>query len=344
MLSFRLLRPDDRLKGFCLRVPVRPLGKEPIHDLAEAAFLDDAEHPLVVAREDRLLVFTASGFSTVDDAASWLPRMVAGLWCVALRFNLAFKSEFSLREVTRASDPAASALNVRRSIGLEVDGPLSGTVEADATCIFASHETLLLIGMGEATAHVSNGTRQVIPFLRRGMASAVAPALTADERFRTAMDLYLSHFYEVSQQARLLTLVMTLEVLAPVTSRHPTCVQMLRKWILQVDDVLKGPASEDEEDALRALRNELAFKSETSIRRRIESLVRETLAHDGVLADAMVREVKAVYAARSTLAHKGVLPIEDLAKTQATALRLVQHVLAARMGLPDLFEIAVEAV
>jgi hypothetical protein len=67
--------------------------------------------------------------------------------------------------------------------------------------------------------------------------------------------------------------MMCLEVLAPVTKRHGTVVQILSEFRDRLAMQLADATDKDECDALEALSREFEFKKETSIRRRVRALV-----------------------------------------------------------------------
>jgi len=73
-------------------------------------------------------------------------------------------------------------------------------------------------------------------------------------------------------RARLLTLMMVLEVLAPDLPKHEAAIAMLEKMALDINKRLLEAIDEEERFALESLQREFDFRRETSIRRRVREL------------------------------------------------------------------------
>jgi hypothetical protein len=133
---------------------------------------------------------------------------------------------------------------------------------------------------------------------------------------------------------------MILEVLAPVTEKHIEARRLLEKWKLELAQKLESETDPEARDALEALNRELDFRQETSIRRRVRRLVLDTFQAEPDAGATYERDAVEVYDARGTLAHESQLDPQDLAMLNQTALRLVQRLLAHKLGVPKLFELS----
>ena len=211
-----------------LRLAVKVRGKAVNGLDAEQHFAVD-ETVIAVKQRWPFLIVTASGFASEAEAVAYLPRLKAGLFRVAITFNIAFQPYFERRSITRpATDPIQTARNLAKSFGQILSDPIEpvhGLTEEEGYTVFRSDENIRYVSLGDLTAHVSTNWITVRDTLADGIRRGCAPLEGSSTEL--AVDLYLSNFYESSLRARLLTLTTCLEVLAPVTQRHPSALEAL---------------------------------------------------------------------------------------------------------------------
>ena len=282
------------------------------------------------------LVLHATGFESEAAAQAYLPRLKSGLWSLALEQRIAFKPNFERQHITPAPDPYAAGRNLAQACGMAVEGPFQpvhGLLDEEGYAIFKAGEYVRSLLFGEASGHIVHPADSVRKALANGIAST-PPADAVDERLATVLDLFLSHFYESSIRARFLTLVTVLEVLAPVTEKHPSAVRLVVALHRKIDDLLMTEADPDARDALDALRREIDFRKETSIRRRIRSLVLDEPAlGDTVERQDLARRTVTAYDLRSTITHTGAIAEVALNDAFETIQLVVQRLLLGRLGL-----------
>ncbi len=323
-------------QGYTLRVSVKILGKAPISGLESEPSIDVDEVRVTVKQRGRFLVLSANSFATESDAEAFLPRLKGGLWNLALEHNIGFIPYFERREITRPEDPIAAARNLAKSFGRTVEEPVQpvhGLTEEEGSTIFRSDENIRFIGMGDVSAHVSTAWVTAAETLARGIEKAGAAVKEADSDLATAFDLYLSSFYETSIRARFLTLIMALEVLAPVTEKHSVAVQLLDDLQKVIGERLAAEADVEARDALEALQRETEFRKETSIRRRLRRLVLDEAPLIAAERQAFAKKVVAAYDLRGAVVHAGRGDSKGLADANDTALDAVKMLLRSRLGL-----------
>lgn len=134
-------------------------------------------------------------------------------------------------------------------------------------------------------------------------------------------------------RARLLTLMMVLEVLAPDLPKHEAAVAMLQKMMLDINKRLLEDIDEEERVALESLQREFDFRKETSIRRRVRELVRTGAGLAHVDRSQLAREVVRAYDLRGTIVHTGVASDDDVYTAHDTIFHTVKALLRGRLGL-----------
>jgi ATP dependent DNA ligase domain len=320
-----------------LRVSVRVLGKEPIKGLEAEPSITVERITVTVKQRWPFLILMAGDFDSEAEAEAFLPRIKGGLWNIAIEHNIAFDPDFERRPITRSANPEQAGRNVAKTFGgpiKEPVKPLHGLGDEGGYTIFQSGENIKYFAMGGATAYVSTGRDPFSKTLAEGIQNARLGAKEQDTSLATAIDVYLAHFYETSIRARFLTLMMCLEVLAPRTERHPTAVQLLSEFKGQVQ-AQSVQVEGEEGDALEALLREIDFKKETSIRRRLRSLVLEEapLAKDARIG--LAKEVVDAYDLRGSIVHSATVDSQALNEANETALKTVKLLLRARLGLAE---------
>ncbi|MFN7664079.1 MAG: hypothetical protein ACK520_16275 [Inhella sp.] len=322
--------------GYTLRVSVKVRGESPIGGLEDEPTIDVGGVHVVVQQRGRFLVLRAANFNTEADAEAFLPRLKGGLWNLAIEYNFAFIPFFGRRDITRHEDPCKAARNLARNFGMPVTEPVQpvhGLTEEEGYTIFRSDESIRFLGMGDATVRVSTGWANAARALADGIERVRVKADEADPNLATAIDLYLSSFYEASGRARFLTLMTALEVLAPVTDKHAAAVRLLVNLHKAIDVELAAETDSDALDALHALKRETDFRKETSIWRRIRHLVLTEAPLGPEERNRLARNVVAAYDLRGAAVHTGAIDANELAEAGETALRAVKLLLRGRLGL-----------
>ena len=317
---------------YILRVSVKVLGREPITGLEAKPSIAVGQVTVSVQQRWPFLILVARDFASEAEAEEFLPRIKGGLCNIAIGHNIAFKPCFERRTITRPVDPEQAARNLAKSFGhtfQEPIDPVHGLTEEEGYTIFQSDENLRYLAFGEVGFHVSTGWEAVSKTLAEGMQKA----RPQEELVDTAIDLYLASFYETSIRARFLTLITCLEVLAPVSERHPAAVRVVTEFKRQVAAQLAGVTEEEERDALEALLREIEFKKETSIRRRVRHLVLSETPLSQNARTGLAKEVVDAYDLRSAVVHLGAVPSKALYEAHETVLQTVKLLLRARLGL-----------
>jgi hypothetical protein len=321
---------------YCLRLSVRLLGKAPIHGLESEPAISVGPVLVTVKQRSPYLVLLADGFSSEAEAEAFLPKLKGGLWNIALAHNIAFTPYFERREITRPEDPYAAARNIAKSFGQQVEEPvkpLHGLTEDEGYTIYRTDENIRFLGFDGGTASVSTGWDSVSKTLAAGIENVRPLAGVSESALATAIDLYLASHYETSIRAKLLTLMMALEVLAPATEKHKVAVTLLTDFKTRVDAQLAVELDEDARDALEALQKEIEFRKETAIRRRIRRLVLDNVALDEGDRRALAKKVVDAYDLRGAVVHTGTVDQRELGVANDTALNVVKLLLRRFLGL-----------
>lgn len=314
------------MPDFSLRFPFK---LRPGHEIA-----NDGK-PLAITAGFQRLVFTLdrkqagayvariTGFSTIQGASAFAGNMWGALANILIDRTVPFEAPFQVAAVQYLPEPTVSPQMPQL-------GAVHGTAHEDEAIAFPSDQRIGVFGVGTPTVSVSSPGDRFLADLAGWASVPHSAAVPSDERLRTAIELYSAAFAESSRRARFLTLVMVLEVLTDPETKHPNALILLSRWEKEVDEAFKRADSADEQDALEALKRELIFRRENSIRSRVRKLVQTTLAKDPDVTTLSKQAVDA-YDKRSTLVHDGSLDERELVRASEDARVVIQRVLRAHV-------------
>ncbi|MCX5885705.1 MAG: hypothetical protein NT096_07330 [Proteobacteria bacterium] len=278
---------------------------------------------------DELYVASVSPFLSDTEAKEFFVTARNGLVWASLQHHVALKVNPQFDEVTYAPDPEGAARNLGLA-GSRVDG----LVNADQPAIYpvGKHiRTIIAKGVG-----VVGGVQPQVFFstVEEGIAMARDVNVLDDPRFSTSLDLYAAHHYEHSSAAKLLTLVMALEALTTPQPKASAAQELLELWQNELAEALCQIPADDlrSRESLEALQRELLFRREDSLRQRVRTLVRRTLAAAGhAKAEELAQLAVTVYDRRSMLSHEGQLAASELGDAIRDAKFIVEEVLRSRL-------------
>lgn len=279
-------------------------------------------------------VAAIDGFSSKEEADSFLERACAGLYLASLEHETAVYFRSQLQSVAYADDPKFLAENLGFT-GERVDGLISGHDPA----VFPADQRVVAMTGGKATMTVGVSAERFAATVAVGAEHEAAAVAVRRDRIRTALDLYVAHFAEHSKEAKLLTLVIALEVMSVPSLKSSRARRLLERWQNEIDKEIARISTDDmeERESLDALKRELDFRREESLRQRVRRSVREALAAAGhPAADEMAHTALKVYDYRSALSHEGRLDSADLEFAFREAEVLVRVILrVALLGSPE---------
>ena len=320
-------------RPYLLRVAVKLHAVNSIATLENGIEFKVGDIRISLTKNDRYLVLKAFGFMTEDEARRFFPRLKAGLWNLALEYNIAFIPDFEPRQITRSDDPDTAGKNLGKSFGIPPLGPVHGLGDEGGITIYRSDEEIRFISFGAGSGYVTTRAEDVVRVMTEGIETADVNVISREGKVSIAIDLYLAHFYERSIRARFLTLMMILEVLAPVTEKHFIVQELISDWKAEIHESLACVSDPDAVDSLRALDRELEFRKETSIRRRVRQLVLDVAPLDDAGKNELATRVVNAYDIRSTLVHSGRIADSELREAFEVAFTTVKLLVRALLGL-----------
>jgi hypothetical protein len=271
-----------------------------------------------------------SSVEKVTDAQSCVHRLWTGLVWALVQRGIPFTASTEIKEPQYADDPAKAAMN----LGYRDGRLVHGLVEGSGPSIYPSDKKILASTMGDASLVVSTPAVTFLEIVVQGASYPKSDLLPEQERLKTALDLYAAYWYEASANGRFLTLVMALEAMTTPSRKHKIVLDLLEKWGNEVVTMKSTvTAGSDEEEALEAIKREITFRQDSSIRSRVRQLVLNTLYSSGEsTAQYAAKRALSAYDVRSELIHKGSVDIDRMGQATVDAREVLEAVLKIQVS------------
>jgi hypothetical protein len=267
-------------------------------------------------------------------ARAYLKDIRAALIWVLLHTGIPAKGEFEPQPVTYSDDPHQWAVNLSRP-GCQIEGPVDALVDGRRPAVYVTGKRIQMLTGGLLSLVISTPVEIVMKHFAEGVGIENSTRILEDPKLLTAFELFAAYFTEASGNAGFLMLIMAIETLATGVQRTRLVLDLLEKWKQEADETLRTVAPDSDDAAsLQAVRRELLFRREDSIRRQVRNVVFTTLTMNGD-ADAAeaAKRVVQLYDLRSTLVHEGSLTPQESSEGMTDANNLVERVLRARFLL-----------
>lgn len=330
-----LRRGGNRTVTYRLRFPFRSTHE--ITNFASSIALSPSGIQAFLEPHLPYVVLNLEGFESESAAAEALPFAWGAVMLASVLSGWGFKAETTLDRVTYADDPERAAQKLHENFGLPISGPVHGLVNGNLPAAVPVDKNIRYVTAGDVTVHQSIPASRIAPYLERALSHRDVGRVFEDKRLKLALELWSDYHREHSLQAKFLTLVMVLEVLAPPTTKHGVAQAIIDRWDTELTSELRHYAEDSEEcEAIESLRREVLFRKERSIRSRIRQHILEIV---GAVScdDAHPTAQMAVraYDLRGSLLHTGTLAPTELSDGHGAALKALRTVLLASFGVSE---------
>jgi hypothetical protein len=323
----------DRFK---VRLPFRLLPGRIIEDLDTSVSLEVDQVTVTLRRQETQYVLEAGPFDSETAAEQFYYKLLGALNWLSFDLQLPVVRQPSLASANLFADPGKAAKNLSRYRGTSVPPPLDAHLNDMDSVILPKWVVFEVVTMGEPSVSASTASDKVMSALSAGIRATDKSVGVFDQQLCLAVDIYLSHYAESSQKARLLTLVMVLEALTKSEPKHAAAQALIDQWQLELEkEKQKYKPDSAELEAISALGNGLLSLRDKSILSQVRQVVRCALeAVNATEADIenALKQARVIYKARSRLVHEGDLLPADVSRAYRLALALVQRVLKSRLS------------
>lgn len=276
-------------------------------------------------------VMEIKGFESEQAAKEYFNRIWAGMVWFSLNTCIPFSAETIFGDITYARDPEKAAKNLSDSFGI-IDGGVDGLASGDqCPLVFPSNKhipTISVNGSISSSSHLS--FNEIFTHLIQVINAPKSSEIILDSKLKTAIELYLAHYYELTQSAKFLTLIMALEVLFNEKPKANVALNLLNQWESELKKN-KDQLNKDTDDykSLDDLKRELCHRKKNSKRSQLRCLIYETFSSEDNVKEIEKKAVS-LYDKRSVLVHKGTLPQDILNSAVNDTKNLVEMIIKVK--------------
>lgn len=309
---------------YTLRFPFQiPDGKE--IKLNEDYCVDDNGLTFHFNKQDRYYVLNVEGFKTEELAHDFINNIWSGFSWLLLHRGLPIDAAFWFGKTFYSDDPVQAGKN------LGLNRPIDCIIDGNIASVYSSDKRISIMRAGSFSVLNTYQVDDVFSFFIEGINFQNSNKIIKNPKLKIAFELYGAFYTEVSTNARFLTLVMAMEVLAVETYKTERILELVNKWKDEAEILLKE-LDKDSEDylSLESLIRELMFRKSDSIRKQIRNLVSNVLLENGDndYEETAKRFLK-IYDTRSALVHTGIVEKGLLGQAINEGREIVERVLKA---------------
>jgi hypothetical protein len=319
---------------YTLRVPFRIAGKElEINDTAFEKIINDYNWQL--EHEEPFYVLKISGFRTEGEAEDYFRYVHYSLMFTQVEEKLSISHVNKLGEVKYNNDPEESARNFEKNFKMPYDGPIHGYFDKVNPVIYPSNKRFIIFGANGAVVKTPMSADRILSTIEKGVSCVIDnEEFKIDAKLQTALDLYSTFWYESSDNARFLTLMMVFEVLKIENDRSQKEIEYINKWRNEVKVIMKNcKDGSSEYKSWASLLGNLDNSRKISITNGIKMLISELF--EGDEKKKYLRDIGMLYGDRSTLVHDGYLEKNELRTDIDKAKNILESVLKKKLDQSD---------
>lgn len=249
-------------------------------------------------------------FSSPPEADVGLSRLrAAALWC-AIEFDIGLRYPAGVQSVTLFD--AAMPIPTTQPMAFigQVTGweATDGHYDAGLPSIRPDHKRLLRIETGKVNFTAGISIERFVAKLEEALSFSNLLQAARDDKLTLAIEVAFGHRFEVTDHARFISLVTSLEALAPdldVSPRSAETVEAATQLMRATRDAI--PREDPDWEALDRLLNRVAKLKHDSIGEAIRSFVDCALTRHSSLGEsnAIRKKIREAYSTRSRLLHDG---------------------------------------
>lgn len=325
-------------ESYSLRFPLLVSPGREISIGSNSTRLSLKGHHLELDRIAHLSVFKIYGFASEQSAREFLLKMGAGLVYADLQHRIGFRFDIAPKRVRLYDSPIEVADNNVKKLMSETGWThIDGDYDGNETTLVPEHKRLMVFTTGTASVVAGTGASLVTESIATAMDYPYPERLFGNPKLKLACEIYSSSFFEASNNARFLTLVMVLEALSPNARLPGPLIQTVRELVSSViekkeryakagvlDETSRRLAEEYKrlEDRVRNLKT-------VSVGQRMRCLVEQKISLDPKAGDLTTigPEIVRIYDIRSRLLHNGLASTTDVTWGLERLMYIVPRVL-----------------
>lgn len=291
-----------------------------ISPLDKATIFTVADKEVKIEKLTNFYAVSIGPFDSEEEANNYLTTLHAGLLWVSLKdtVGISFPQTLSSVDYFDEAKPVLDNNNIKPIADIVGWDTTEGSYNANKAVIRLDNKRLLRFEPGQVTVVIGISADNIVKSLSEALSFSTPENVISDNKLKLAIELYSSFFFELSENAQLITLVTVLEALTPEHNITKTAMEALstaKQAVKQCRDHYSSDSIERKElERLLSRVGKLKYEAiGTVMREHVKTII---IKHPELAdPDTVEKQLKITYGQRSKLLHSGEANKEEIKKS-----------------------------
>ena len=262
---------------------------------------------------------TVGEFNSIDEAHRFFPKLCSSFLWASLKLKAGISYPKLITEINLEDNPVqiSKDSNFRMVTDLVGWNEVDGYYDADKAVMRPEGKKLIKIETGRPTVVIGVNAEDFVKFISEAISFESPENIVNDKKLKLAINLYSTSHYEVSDNAKFITIVNVLEALKKqeeISNVSKEVLKSAKSHIKEKRDLYDKHSEEWKE--LENLISQVGQLKRQSVKKSIKKFISETIGENPELGDqkTISKKVGDVYDIRSNLLHDGTADCEKIKK------------------------------
>lgn len=263
-------------------------------------------------RIEKLINFYAiivGEFNSIDEAHRFFPKLCSSFLWVSLKLKSGISypkliTELNIEDAPTKISKDSNFRSVVDSVGWN---ELDGHYDANKAVVIPDGKKLIKTEFGNVMGVIGFNAENFVKFIAEAISFKSPENIVNDKKLQLAISLYSASHYEVSDNAKFITLVTVIEALKPEEEEVSDIAREALELAISTIEKLKACKKGDElielENQVKRIRNLMKQGTRKAIRKYISKIIEENsgLGHKKEVS----KKIEDIYRIRNALLHSG---------------------------------------
>ncbi len=260
---------------------------------------------------------TVGEFDSIDKAHQFFPKLCSSFLWASLKIKAGISYPKLITEINIEDTPTkiSKDSNFRMVIDSVGWNELDGHYDANKAVVIPDGKKLIKTEFGNPKVVIGFNAENFVKFISEAIYFESPENIVEDKKLQLAISLYSASHYEVSDNAKFITIVNVLEALKNEEEINDTPKQVLESAKLLIKEKRDSYRKDSEEwNEIENLISRVGQLKKKSIKRSIKEFISDTIIENPELGDKeeISKEISDIYDLRSALLHDGIADCQKI--------------------------------
>ncbi len=260
---------------------------------------------------------TVGEFDSIYKAHQFFPKLCSSFLWASLKIKAGISYPKLITEINIEDTPTkiSKDSNFRMVVDPVGWNELDGHYDANKAVVIPDGKKLIKTELGDPKVVIGFNAENFVKFISEAISFESPENIVEDEKLQLAISLYSASHYEVSDNAKFITIVNVLEALKNEEEINDTPKQVLESAKLLIKEKRDSYRKDSEEwNEVENLISRVGNLKKKSIKRSIKEFISDTIIENPELGDKeeISKEISDIYDLRSDLLHDGIADCQKI--------------------------------